>query len=106
MFVYVKNTEEEFQESFVKPNLNFGMCANDVDNTDTILNSNPRGLGCNFKGTLDTTQLASRKTGKKVENISKCFFEKSFYFNEVLDIPVIKGHLSLNISKRDSHNSC
>jgi hypothetical protein len=58
----------------MKPNVSFGMCANDVDNTDTILNSNPRGLGCIYKATLDATQLADRKTGKKVEKISKCFF--------------------------------
>ena len=82
------------------------MCSNNVDNTDTILNSNPRGLGCIFKATLDTTELANRYTGKKVENISKCFFEKSFHFHDVLDIPVIKGHLALNIPKRVSHNSC
>ena len=52
--------ERDFQQSFVKPNVNFGMCANDVDNTDIILKSNPRGLGCIFKATLDTTELASR----------------------------------------------
>ena len=45
------------------------------------------------------------KNWKKVEKISKCFFEKSFYFNEILDIPVIKGQLALNIPKRASHNS-
>ena len=97
--------EGEFQQSFVKSNGNFGMCSNDVDNTDTILKSNPRGLGCIFKATLDTTELASRKTGKKVKKISKYFFEKSFHFNDVLDIPVIKGHLALNFPKRASHNS-
>ena len=81
------------------------MCSNNVDNTDTILNSNPRGLGCIFKATLDTTELTNRYTGKKVKNISKCFFEKSFHVTEILDIPVIKGQLALNNPKRASHNS-
>jgi hypothetical protein len=56
--------EGQFQKSFVKPNVSFGMCANDADNIDTILNSNPRGLGCIYKATLDTTQLANRKVPK------------------------------------------
>ncbi len=59
----------------LKPNVNFGVCANDVDDTGIILKSNPRGLGCIFKATLDT--LAGY-TGKKVENISKCFLKRVF----------------------------
>jgi hypothetical protein len=57
---YTPIMERDFQQSFVKPNENFGVCANDVDNTGIILKSNPRGLGCIFKATLDTTELASR----------------------------------------------
>ncbi len=51
--------EGEFQQSFVKSNGNFGMRSNDVDNTDTILKSNPKGLGCIIKGNIDSRALVT-----------------------------------------------
>ena len=63
------------------------------------------GLAVSLKQLLIQQNSLAGYTGKKVENISKCFFEKSFHFNDVSDIPVIKGHLALNIPKRASHNS-
>ena len=47
----------------------------------------------------------TEKNLKRSEKVYKVFFEKSFHFTEVLDIPVIKGQLALNIPKRASHNS-
>ena len=63
------------------------------------------GLAVSLKQLLIQQNSLAGYTGKKVENISKCFFEKSFHFTEILDIPVIKGQLALNIPKRASHNS-
>jgi hypothetical protein len=59
----------EIQQTFLKPNGKFGMCRMDKINPDTILNSNPRGLDCIFKATLDTTERATK-------NQKKNFFEK------------------------------
>ena len=49
------------------------------------------GLAVSLKQLLIQQNSLAGYTGKKVENISKCFFEKSFHFTEILDIPVIKG---------------
>ena len=51
--------EGEIQQTFLKPNGNFGMCASDGDDTDAILNSNPRGLGCIITGHIDSKALIS-----------------------------------------------
>jgi hypothetical protein len=39
----------------LKPNGKFGMFWIVKSNPDAILKSNPRGLGCIYKATLDTT---------------------------------------------------
>ena len=57
--------EGEIQQTFVKPNGSFGVCANDVDNAGILLKSNPRGLGSIFTATIDSR---SRENRKKPEN--------------------------------------
>ena len=59
--------ERDFQQSFVKPNGNFGVCANHIDNTGIILKSNPRGLGCIFTATIDSRSRENRKNPEKRE---------------------------------------
>ena len=57
--------EGDFQQSFVKPNVKFGVYANDVDNTGIILKSNPRGLDSIVAATIDSRSRENRKKPEK-----------------------------------------
>ncbi len=65
------------QHTFVKPNGIFGVFSKVNHNTDTIINSNPRGLVSNITGNIDSSLLVNQKKSVK---FSKYFFEKNRKF--------------------------
>ena len=58
----------KIQQTFLKPNGQFGVCRMMIRNPDTILNSNPRGLGCIINGTVDTTECRTKTKKNFLKN--------------------------------------
>ena len=63
------------------------------------------GLAVSLRQLLILDHAKTEKTLKKGRKVYNVFFGTDRKVWKVLDIPVIKGQLALNIPKRASHNS-